>query len=146
MPIPRTPLASAEDVENAFYDALERADLETMMALWADDEEIFCVHPGAPRLQGHAAIRESYEMIFERGPVHIRPRQLHVSQNMGCSVHSLVEEVNTPDDPDWQEAHIVATNVYLKTPQGWRIVSHHASIAPGKPVGSPPTQPQGVLH
>ncbi len=146
MPIPRTPLASAEDVENAFYDALERADLETMMALWADDEEIFCVHPGAPRLQGHAAIRESYEMIFERGPVHIRPRQLHVSQNMGCSVHSLVEEVNTPDDPDWQEAHIVATNVYLKTPQGWRIVSHHASIAPGKPAGSPPTQPQGVLH
>lgn len=146
MPLPRTPLACADDVESAFYDALARADLETMMALWADDEEIFCVHPGAPRLQGHAAIRESYEMIFERGPVHIRPRQLHVSQNMGCSVHSLVEEVNTPDDPDWQEAHIVATNVYLKTPQGWRIVSHHASIAPGKPAGNPAPQPQGVLH
>ena len=42
------------------------------------------------------------------------------------------EEVKTPDDPDWQEAHILATNVYLKTPQGWRIVIHHASVAPGK--------------
>lgn len=146
MPLPRTPLASAEDVESAFYDAMERADLEAMMALWADDEEIFCVHPGAPRLQGHAPIRESYEMIFERGPVHIRPRHLHVAQNMGCSVHSVVEEVKMPDDPEWQEAHIIATNVYMKTPQGWRIVSHHASIAPGRPPENTMTQPQGVLH
>ena len=145
MPIPPTALATAEDVEQAFYDALARADLGAMMALWADDEEIFCVHPGAPRLHGHAAIRESYEMIFERGPVHIRPRHLHVTQSLHCSVHSLVEEVKTPDDPDWQEAHIIATNVYLKTPQGWRIVSHHASIAQGRPPESPAAT-QGVLH
>lgn len=126
-------LASAEDAEHAFYDAIGRADLETLMALWADDEEIVCIHPGAPRLQGHAAIRESWEMIFERGPVHIHPRNLHVTHNMLCSVHSVIEEVNTPDDANWQEAHILATNVYLKTPQGWRIVMHHAAIAPGKP-------------
>ena len=126
-------LASAEDAEHAFYDAIGRADLETLMGLWADDEEIVCIHPGAPRLQGHAAIRESWEMIFERGPVHIHPRNLHVTHNMICSVHSVVEEVSTPDDANWQEAHILATNVYLKTPQGWRIVMHHASIAPGKP-------------
>ena len=132
MPTPAKLMSSAEDVENAFYDAIARADLESLMALWAEDEEIVCVHPGAPRLQGHAAIRESWEMIFERGPVHIRPRQLHISNNLPCSVHNLIEEVKTPDDPDWQEAHILATNVYLKTPQGWRIVIHHASVAPGK--------------
>lgn len=144
MPLSPTPIASAEDAELAFYDAMARADLDAMMALWADDEEIFCVHPGAPRLQGHAAIRESYRMIFERGPVHIRPRQLHVAKNMTCAVHSLVEEVRTPNDPDWQEAHILATNVYLKTPHGWRIVSHHASIAAGRP--SETAASQGVLH
>ena len=137
MSTPAKLMASAEDVENAFYDAIVRADLESLMALWADDEEIVCIHPGAPRLQGHAAIRESWEMIFERGPVHIRPRQLHISHNMTCSVHNLIEEVKTPDDPDWQEAHILATNVYLKTPQGWRIVIHHASVAPGKPADDP---------
>lgn len=126
-------LASAEDAEHAFYDAIGRADLESLMALWAEDEEIICIHPGAPRLQGHAAIRASWEMIFERGPVHIHPRNLHVTHNMMCSVHSVIEEVNAPDDANWQEAHILATNVYLKTPQGWRIVMHHASIAPGKP-------------
>jgi ketosteroid isomerase-like protein len=31
----------------------------------------------------------------------------------------------------------LATNVYLKTPQGWRIVIHHASVAPGKPADDP---------
>ena len=126
-------LASAEDAEHAFYDAIARADLEALMALWAEDEEIVCVHPGSPRLHGHAAIRESWEMIFERGPVHIHPRNLHVTHNMMCSVHNVIEEVTPPDDANWQEAHILATNVYLKTPQGWRIVMHHASIAPGKP-------------
>lgn len=144
MPISSKMPGSAEEVEHAFYDALARADLEALMTLWADDDEIACVHPGAPRLQGHAAIRASWEMIFARGPVHIRPRDLHVSHNMTCSVHTLVEEVDVPDDPDWQETHIVATNVYLKTPQGWRIVLHHASIAPGRLPEQ--TSPSGVLH
>ena len=31
--------ASPEDAETAFYDAIERADLEAMMAIWADDEK-----------------------------------------------------------------------------------------------------------
>jgi ketosteroid isomerase-like protein len=137
--------SSADDVEHAFYDAIARADLDSLMALWADDEEIACIHPGAPRLQGHAAIRNSWEHIFERGPVHIRPRQLHITHNMMCSVHSVVEEVKTPDDPDWQDAHLLATNVYLKTPQGWRIVMHHASIAPGKATEHP-SSATSVLH
>lgn len=145
MPIVTQTLASADDVEHAFYDAIARADLEGLMALWADDEEIACIHPGAPRLQGHAAIRESWELIFERGPVHIQPRHLHVTHNMMCSVHSVVEEVKRPDDPDWQEAHILATNVFLKTPQGWRIVLHHASIAPGRPAEEA-LAAAGILH
>ena len=122
---------SAEDTEHAFYDAIARADLEALMALWADDEEIACIHPGAPRLQGHAAIRESWEAIFERGAVHIQPRNLHTSHNMLCAVHNLIEEIKIPAEAGWQEAHILATNVYLKTALGWRIVAHHAS--PGTP-------------
>ncbi len=145
MPTLTKTLASAEDVEHAFYDAIARADLEGLMALWADDEEIACIHPGAPRLQGHAAIRESWELIFERGPVHIRPRHLHVTHNMMCAVHSVVEDVKRPDDPNWQEAHILATNVYLKTPQGWRMVLHHSSIAPGRPAEEA-LAAAGILH
>lgn len=128
---------TTEEVEAAFYDALSRADLDAMMALWAEDEEIFCIHPGAARLIGHAAIRASWQAIFERGGVRIQPAQRHVSQNMLTAVHSLIEEIQengaTPTD-----VHVLATNVYLKTAEGWRMVSHHASLAPGTFAGDRP--------
>ncbi|WP_395824483.1 YybH family protein [Collimonas sp.] len=121
---------SAEETETAFYDAMSRADIEAMMALWADDDDIVCIHPNGPRLHGHAAIRAAFDMLFERGGVHIRVRQLHISQNMSTSIHNLVEELHQAGDND-RNMHILATNVYMKTPRGWRIVLHHASVAPG---------------
>jgi ketosteroid isomerase-like protein len=33
--------------------------------------------------------------------------------------------VMTPEGP--REAYVIATNVYHKTAQGWRMVAHHAS-------------------
>lgn len=127
----RKPLGTVEEVEAAFYDALSHADLDALMALWAEEEEIVCVHPGAPRLVGHAAIRASWEAIFERGGVQIRPVQLHAMQNMMSAVHNVIEDVRQGPH-EGSEMHILATNVYLKTPQGWRLAMHHASIVAGK--------------
>jgi ketosteroid isomerase-like protein len=122
---------SAEETELAFYDAISRADIHALMALWAEDEEIVCIHPGSPRLIGHAAIRASWTAIFARGNVHIRPILLHATHNLMAVIHNIVEEVKrSADEPE--DAHILTTNVYLKTPRGWRITIHHASIAPGK--------------
>ena len=122
--------STADEIETAFYDALSRADIDALMALWSDDDEIVCIHPNAPRLVGHASIRASWETIFERGGVHIRPIQIHIMQNLMTAVHNLVEEVHRAELAQ-QELHILATNVYMKTPLGWRIAAHHASIAPG---------------
>ena len=55
---------TAQDAENAFYEALERADLEAMMSVWAEDEEIVCVHPSGPRLTGQDPVRESWRKIL----------------------------------------------------------------------------------
>ena len=63
---------TAQDAENAFYEALERADLERMMAVWAEDEEIVCVHPGGPRLTGQDQVRESWRQIFAGGGARAR--------------------------------------------------------------------------
>jgi ketosteroid isomerase-like protein len=123
-------IGTAEDTEAAFYDAISRADIDALMALWADEEDIVCIHPGAVRLVGHVAIRASWESVFERGGVHIRPRQLLITQNLMTAIHNIVEEINQGDS-DHQDVHIIATNVYLKTPHGWRIAVHHASVAPG---------------
>ena len=40
------------EAARAFYEAFEARDVEAMMATWAEDEEIVCVHPGGSRLVG----------------------------------------------------------------------------------------------
>ncbi|MQA23117.1 YybH family protein [Rugamonas rivuli] len=130
---------SAAETEAAFYDALNRADLDTLMSLWADDDEIVCVHPGGPRLIGHAAIRTSWAAILEHGGLHIVPTQLHETHNLMSSVHTVVEGTTAGGEA----AHLVATNVYVKTPRGWRIVLHHASVAPG---AAPADSHSQILH
>ena len=122
--------ANSEAAETAFYDAIARADIDTLMTLWADEDEIVCIHPGAGRLVGHTAIRASWEAIFERGGVHIQPAQRHVVVSSMTAVHNIVEEIRR-NDGEMPERHVLATNIYLKTPKGWRIVVHHASVAPG---------------
>jgi len=131
---------SAAEVEAAFYDALNRADLEALMALWADDEEIVCVHPGGPRLIGHSAIRASWSALLEHGGLQIRPSQLHETHNLMSSVHTVIEGVTAASG---EPAHLIATNVYVKTPKGWRIVLHHVSVAPGPVPVDPRAQ---ILH
>jgi ketosteroid isomerase-like protein len=128
MPSKKTHNGSATETEAAFYDALNRADLEALMALWADDDEIVCVHPGGVRLIGHAAIRASWSAILEHGGLHILPSQLHETHTLMSSVHTVVEGATAASG---EPAHLLATNVYAKTPKGWRIVLHHVSIAPG---------------
>lgn len=119
---------SAAEVEAAFYDALNRADIDALMLLWAEDDEIFCIHPGGPRLHGHAAIQASWEAILEQGGLEIRPSQLTETHNLMSAVHTVIEGVTSQAS---EPAHLVATNVYMKTPHGWRMVLHHVSVAPG---------------
>ena len=120
-------LASPDDVEAQFYEALQNADLDKLMAAWSDDDEIACVHPGGPRVTGYAAIRASFEAIFANGAVALQPQGVRRLQSLGCAVHHLVEQVRIVDAQGSRSAWVLATNVYVKTAQGWRMVAHHAS-------------------
>lgn len=120
-------MASPEEIEAEFYEALQRGDLERLMAVWGDDDEVVCVHPGGPRVVGPAAVRATFEAIFANGPVHVRPEQVRRVQGPGCAVHNLLERVEVLTDEGPLTAWVMATNVYLKGPQGWRLVAHHAS-------------------
>jgi uncharacterized protein (TIGR02246 family) len=138
-------MASPEDIETQFYEALQHADLERLMAVWADDDDIVCVHPGGPRVIGPAAIRASFEAIFTHGVIPVEPSQVRRVQTLGSAVHHLVERVHVVTAEGAQTASVLATNVYVKTAQGWRMVAHHASPghvddAPGGP------EPSFTLH
>jgi len=45
------------------------------MAVWSDDEEITCVHPGGPRVVGAGAIRAAFESIFANGAAQCPARE-----------------------------------------------------------------------
>jgi len=118
---------SPDDIEAAFYEALQQGDIEQLMSCWAQDEDIVCVHPGGPRLLGAVDIRAAFESMFNHGAVRATPLQVHRVLALASAVHSVVEqlEVTLPDGV--HQALIMATNVYHKTPEGWRMVAHHAS-------------------
>ena len=120
-------MASVDDVEAQFYEALQRGDIERLMAIWSDDDEIVCVHPGGPRVVGPGAIRATFEAIFANGPIPVRAEKLKRVESAGCAVHNLIERVDIKTNEGQQTAWVIATNVYLKTAQGWRLVAHHAS-------------------
>jgi ketosteroid isomerase-like protein len=127
-PKPPEPVTgSADDVEIEFYEAMQRGDIDRLMALWSDDEEIACVHPGGPRLIGAPAIRASFEAMFANGTIDARPEKVRRLDAHSTAVHSVLERIRvlTPDGERF--AWVVATNVYLKSAQGWRLVAHHAS-------------------
>ena len=124
---PPTPPASPDEIEQQFYEALQRADLEQLMSVWADDDDIVCVHPGGARVVGATAIRATFEHIFANGAIDVHPEKVRRLQTLSCAVHSVLERVPvmTTDGP--QSAWVVATNVYVKTTEGWRLAAHHAS-------------------
>ncbi|CAM8669216.1 COG4319 Ketosteroid isomerase homolog [Comamonadaceae bacterium] len=135
-----------DEVEAAFYEALQRGDIDQLMACWADEDEIACIHPGGARLCGAGAIRAAFEAMFAHGgAVHVRPEHIRRVDSLASAVHHVLEKVEilTPEGPG--SAHVIATNVYHKTAQGWRLVVHHAS--PGTPEdASSSLQTPQVLH
>jgi ketosteroid isomerase-like protein len=120
-------LASPEDTEQQFYEALQTGDLERLMEVWADEDEISCVHPGGPRVVGIGAIRAGFEAVFAQGPIAAQPERVRRLQTGDTAVHQVLERIQGmgPDGP--QTGWVIATNVYLKTAMGWRMVVHHAS-------------------
>ncbi len=122
-----------QDAEAAFYEALEAGDLEAMMEVWAEDEDIVCVHPGGPRLAGYDEVRASWAQIFGSGQrLSVRVSNQVVLSGMMLAVHSVHENILVQGETR-PRAPVAATNVYLRTGNGWRMILHHGSPAPQAP-------------
>ncbi len=138
-------LASPDEIEHQFYEAMRHGDIEKLMAVWADEDDITCVHPGGPRVIGPGAIRAAFDAMFNNGIINAHPERVRRISTPSSAVHSVLEriQVMTTDGP--QVAWVMATNVYIKSTQGWRLVAHHAS--PGTPREMPEiNETPSVLH
>ena len=134
MPVIKMVFSSPEAVEEAFYRAMHTGDVDLMMSVWAEDENISCVHPGGARLDGRSAVRASFELILQNsGGMEFRLSDVSLIHDQNLCVHVLHEHIRLGKDMHFQPP-VIATNVYRLTDNGWRMVLHHASpTRSGKP-------------
>jgi len=136
--------ATPQDAEQAFYKAFERADLAAMMSVWAEEEDIVCVHPGGARHTGIVEVRESWRQILAQGPglrFHLVGNRVFSGRMI--SIHSVYEHATVAGESR-QANPVLATNIYLLTDRGWRMLMHHASpLATAAPSKEPTPS---VLH
>jgi ketosteroid isomerase-like protein len=138
--------ASPEECEQAFYDALEGADIEAVSDVWLDDDDVCCIHPGGPRLVGFAAVRSSLASLLTNGPVQVRTASRKCFESATVAVTNVIEEVVVAQAGTRQLVHVIATNAYAKTPAGWKMVLHHAAPAPQGRAGEVLETPHGPVH
>jgi ketosteroid isomerase-like protein len=126
-----------------FYRAIERADLAQMMAVWAEEEDIVCIHPSGPRHTGVADVRESWRQIFSRGPeLKFTLRAQQAFPGPMLSVHSVVEHI-THTGGAFPPTSVIATNIFVLASHGWQMLMHHASPIPEPRAAE---DPPSVLH
>jgi ketosteroid isomerase-like protein len=117
---------------SAFYEALERGDLDALTALWMDGDEPVCVHPGLPPIHGAKAVIRSWAAILASTPyLQFVLTDLRASRSGDVGVVSCTENLlSAPEGmPDTMFAggRAVATNVFRYRDGRWRMWAHHAS-------------------
>ena len=137
--------SSPAECEQAFYEALEAGDADLVADLWLDDEDVCCVHPGGPRLVGTAAVRASWAAILANGALNIRATARKSVETPSLAVHNVIEEIMLQQGRGQQVVQVIATNAYVKTPAGWKMVLHQASQA-AEGVTEDVVAPSGPLH
>ena len=121
-------LQTPEDAENAFYQAFETGDLENMMTIWLNSEDVTCIHPGIPRLDGFDMVREGWRHVLDKKSYfRIKTSDVKKTSNAYLSVHIVREEIQVDGK---SLGSMLATNTYRKIKGCWKIISHHASAEP----------------
>lgn len=116
-----------ESAETAFYRAFEARDLDAMMAVWSDRESIACIHPLVAPLNGRAAVAAGWRSMFEAaGSFRVQVDLAHELREADSLIRIVREYlfIGLESEP---RAPILATNVYRRETDGWRMVLHHAS-------------------
>lgn len=130
-------MTAAEDVERSnsrLYTAFETGDVDLMGSVWDVDEPdaVVCVHPGWPMLRGRAEVLRSWSAVMANTEyIQFFITDFQVSVYGGTAIVTCTENVLTSADVGENTA-VVATNVFVRRPDGWRLQVHHASPVLGR--------------
>ncbi|BAZ70409.1 MAG: nuclear transport factor 2 family protein [Pelatocladus maniniholoensis HA4357-MV3] len=115
-------------VNDAFYRAFEKKDIEAMSAVWSQGTGSVCIHPGWNILRGWKAISTSWEKIFKNTPyIEINTEIITVEFRDHLAYIVLVENVMQVINGRKIEARSLATNIFEFLGGKWYLTHHHAS-------------------
>ncbi len=112
-------LAALEFANDAFYQAFSAASLDAMEAVWAEQPNVFCIHPGWPPITNRAEVMASWkEILANAGPIPVRciaPKSTIFGDiGLVCCYERFANQ------------HLVASNLFIRAAGGWRMIHHQA--------------------
>jgi len=119
--------SSPEAAEAAFYFAFAACDLNEMNQVWAS-EGVVCIHPGSDALIGREAVMQSWSDILlnsELPSLHTEVLSRIIRDDL--AVHVVEESIAPGGGSQDMVSIVLATNVYCRDENGWRMLEHHAS-------------------
>ncbi|MFG2114297.1 nuclear transport factor 2 family protein [Streptomyces sp. NPDC048718] len=129
--------AAVEAANTAFYEAVERGDFDTLSDLWLDDgaTPVSCVHPGWPVLSGRGEVLRSYALIMANTDyIQFFLTDVEISLTADIALVTCTENILSGGPAEDGATLgplvgqlVVATNVFRRTPDGWKVWSHHGS-------------------
>ncbi|MFI6941181.1 nuclear transport factor 2 family protein [Streptomyces sp. NPDC050418] len=131
-------LEAVEQANTAFYEAMERGDFEALSDLWLGGDEgdgVSCVHPGWPVLTGRGEVLRSYALIMANTEyIQFFLTDVKIAVNGDTALVTCTENIlsGAPSEEAGELGPlvgqlVVASNLFHRTDDGWRVWSHHAS-------------------
>ncbi|MEU8569404.1 nuclear transport factor 2 family protein [Streptomyces pathocidini] len=130
----RTDQELVEQANTALYEAMEQGDFEALSGMWLEGD-VSCVHPGWPVLRGHSEVLRSYALIMANTEyIQFFLTDVEVSVVADTALVTCTENILS-GGPAEEEGElgplvgqlVVATNVFRRTADGWKVWSHHGS-------------------
>ncbi len=117
-------------MENGDLDALEKVLLDGPLA-----ESVSVIHPGWPVLRGRGHVLRSYALIMANTDyMQFFLTDVEIAVAGDTALVTCSENILSggPAEPDGSAGElvgglVVATNVFRRTSEGWRLWSHHGS-------------------
>ena len=111
-----------------FYDAFGALDIDSMESAWENSERSLCVHPGWSPLVGWDSIRASWQGIFDHATLmHFNLQYVNVAIEGDCAWVTCIENITSVLQGRANNFGVLATNIFVRTAQGWRMTAHHGT-------------------
>src|SRR5471032_1200744 len=139
---------AAADTLNAYYQAVAEGNIDSIMALWIDEEFATFICADGSHLSGLDSIRAGVVTQLENRPVSIEPLDIRVYDSLGTVVYAIAE-AHRPADPKATPNMVSTTYVMVHERGEWRIAHIHASPMPNEAASQFATKMrhgQGSLH